>query len=162
MYVTLKILHLGSLIMWLGPAIGSWLVLRYVQHQEGELSAVTQKVYRVFFWTITLEHIALCSLLLSGATMAFHYGFIATPWLQQKLWLVLLIIVPLEVVDIWLGNWKVKRLVEKRSGGAELTPFEQGLINFYHKSFTNLALVVLPITVLLIMWMAVSKLPLWP
>ena len=89
MYAALKVLHLGSLIMWLGPAIGSWLVLRYMQQQEGELSPATAKVYRVFFWTITLEHIALCTLLLSGAAMAFHYGFIAMPWLQQKLWLLL-------------------------------------------------------------------------
>ncbi|MDX3775328.1 DUF2269 domain-containing protein [Chromatiaceae bacterium AAb-1] len=161
MYAALKILHLGSLIMWLGPAIGSWLVLRYMQHQEGELAAATQKVYRVFFWTITLEHIALCTLLLSGVAMAFHYGFIAAPWLQQKLWLVLLIIVPLEIVDIWLGNWKVKKLVEKRSHGRELTVCEKGMISFYHKGFTNLALVTLPITVLLIMWIAVSKQPLW-
>lgn len=161
MYAALKVLHLGSLIMWLGPAIGSWLVLRYMQQQEGELSPATAKVYRVFFWTITLEHIALCTLLLSGAAMAFHYGFIAMPWLQQKLWLVLLLIVPLEIVDIWLGNWKVKKLTEKRSSGTSLSQREQAMINFYHKGFTNLALVTLPLTVLVIMWLAVSKQTLW-
>ncbi|WP_333608914.1 DUF2269 domain-containing protein [Arsukibacterium sp.] len=161
MYAALKVVHLGSLIMWLGPAIGSWLVLRYMQQQEGELSPATAKVYRVFFWTITLEHIALCSLLLSGTIMAFHYGFFAMPWLQHKLWLVLLIIVPLEIVDIWLGNWKVKKLTEKRSAGAELSQREQAMINFYHKGFTNLALLTLPLTVLVIMWLAVSKQTLW-
>ena len=87
MYAALKVIHLGSLVMWLGPALGSWLVLRYMQQQDGELSRATAKVYRVFFWTLTLEHIALVSLLISGATMAFMYGFISMPWLQQKLWL---------------------------------------------------------------------------
>ncbi|PKM17975.1 MAG: DUF2269 domain-containing protein [Gammaproteobacteria bacterium HGW-Gammaproteobacteria-15] len=161
MYAALKVLHLGSLIMWLGPAIGSWLVLRYMQQQEGELSTATAKVYRVFFWTITLEHIALCSLLLSGAAMAFHYGSIAMPWLQQKLWLVLLLIVPLEIVDICLGNWKVKKLTEKRSRGTALSQREQAMISFYHKGFTNLALITLPLAVLVIMWLAVSKQTLW-
>ncbi|HBN87651.1 MAG TPA: DUF2269 domain-containing protein, partial [Rheinheimera sp.] len=145
----------------LGPALGSWLVLRYMQQQEGELAPATAKVYRVFFWTLTLEHIALVSLLLSGAAMAFMYGFIAMPWLQQKLWLVLLIIVPLEIIDIWLGNWKVKRLIAARSAGTTLTPRQQALVQFYHKAFTNLVLVTLPATVLIIMWLAVSKQVLW-
>ena len=161
MYAALKVIHIGSLVMLLGPALGSWLVLRYMQQQEGELAPATAKVYRVFFWTLTLEHIALVSLLLSGAAMAFMYGFIAMPWLQQKLWLVLLIIVPLEIIDIWLGNWKVKRLIAARSAGTTLTPRQQALVQFYHKAFTNLVLVTLPATVLIIMWLAVSKQVLW-
>ena len=161
MYAALKVIHIGSLVMWLGPALGSWLVLRYMQQQEGELSAATANVYRVFFWTLTLEHIALVSLLLSGATMAFMFGFISMPWLQQKLWLVLLIIVPLEIVDIWLGNWKVNRLIAARSAGTALTARQQALVQFYHKGFTNLALITLPATVLIIMWLAVSKQALW-
>ena len=161
MYTALKVIHIGSLVMWLGPALGSWLVLRYMQQQEGELSAATAKVYRIFFWTLTLEHIALVTLLLSGASMAFMYGFINMPWLQQKLWLVLLIIVPLEIVDIWLGNWKVQQLIKQRALGVELTSRQQGLIQFYHKGFTNLALLTLPVTVLAIMWLAVSKQTIW-
>lgn len=147
--------------MWLGPAIGSWLALRYMQQQQGELAAATQQVYRVFFWTIVLEHIALCTLLLSGALMAFSFGFIAMPWLQQKLWLVLLLILPLELADIWLGNWKIKRLISKRNQGIVLTTSEQNIIRFYHREFTHLALLILPVTVLLIMWLAVSKQLLW-
>ena len=69
MHAALKVIHIGSLVRWLGPALGSWLVLRYMQQQEGELSPATAKVYRVFFWTLTLEHIALVTLLLSGASM---------------------------------------------------------------------------------------------
>ena len=161
MYAALKVIHLGSLVLWLGPALGSWLVLRYMQQHEGELWPATGKVYRVFFWTLTLEHVALVTLLLSGASMAFMFGFISMPWLQQKLWLVLLIIVPLEIVDIWLGNWKVKRLIAARSAGTALTARQQALVQFYHKGFTNLALITLPVTVLLIMWLAVSKQALW-
>ena len=91
--LVLKVIHIGSLIMWLGPALGSWLVLRYVQQQQGEMSSATSLVYKVFFFTLTLEHLAFCFLLISGAWMAFGYGWIDMPWLQNKLWLVLLLAV---------------------------------------------------------------------
>lgn len=157
MYSLLKVVHLGSLVLWLGPALGSWLVLRYAQQQQGELGAATSLVYKVFFLTLTLEHVAFCTLLVTGASMAFGYGWIEMPWLQQKLWLVMLLIVPLEVADIWLGNWKVQQLVNKRIGGQQLTTRQHALIHFYHQGFTYLAILTLPITVLLIMWLAVSK-----
>ncbi len=103
-----------------------------------------------------------CTLLINGAWMVFGYGWIEMPWLQQKLWLVLLLIVPLEVVDIWLGNWKVQQLVNRRSLGQELTARQQAIIHFYHRGFTYLAICTLPVTVLLIMWLAVSKQALFP
>jgi hypothetical protein len=161
MYSLLKVIHIGSLIMWLGPALGPWLVLRYVQQQQGEMSSATSLVYKVFFLTLTLEHLAFCLLLISGTWMAFGYGWIDMPWLQNKLWLVLLLIIPLEIVDIWLGNWKVQQLIKQRALGMELTNKQQGFIQFYHKGFTQLALLTLPVTVLVIMWLAVSKQPLW-
>ena len=68
---------------------------------------------------------------------------------------------PLEIVDIWLGNWKVKRLIAARSAGTALTPRQQALVQFYHNGFTNLALLTLPAKVLVIMWLAVSKQALW-
>ena len=40
-------------------------------------------------------------------------------------------------------------------------PRQQALVQFYHKGFTNLALLTLPATVLVIMWLAVSKQALW-
>jgi hypothetical protein len=42
-----------------------------------------------------------------------------------------------------------------------LTQHQQALVQFYHKAFTNLALITLPATVLIIMWLAVSKQALW-
>ena len=47
MYSLLKLIHIGSLVLWLGPALGSWLVLRYMQRQQGELSPATGLVYKV-------------------------------------------------------------------------------------------------------------------
>lgn len=161
MYSLLKVTHLGAFMLWLGPALGSWLVLRYMQQQEGETSRTTALVYKVFFLTLTLEHIAFCILLVSGGWMAYSAGWLHAPWLQQKLWLVLGLIIPLEIADIWLGNWQVKKLVTLRSKGQSLTPSQQTMVDFYHHGFTRIALVLLPVTVLLIMWLAVSKQALW-
>lgn len=161
MYSLLKVMHIGAFMLWLGPALGSWLVLRYMQQQQGETSPATGLVYRVFFLTLTLEHIAFVTLLLTGSLMAYQAGWFYTPWLQQKLWLVLLVIVPLEIVDIWLGNWQAKRIVELRSLGHPLSARQEQLLHFYHQGFTKLALFVMPATILLIMWLAVSKQPLW-
>lgn len=156
-YTLIKLLHIGSLIFWIGPALGSWLVLRYSQHKTGELSETTGLVYKIFFFTLTLEHIALVVLLSTGAIMAFHFGYWPAQWLQWKLAIIVSVIVPLEVVDIWLGNWKVKRLIEKRNNGTELTALEHKFVRFYHRCFTHAAIVILPIAVFLVMWLAISK-----
>ncbi|KEQ15031.1 hypothetical protein GZ78_24430 [Endozoicomonas numazuensis] len=153
----LKLIHLGSLILWLGPALGSWLVLRYSQQKAGELSATTSLIYKVFFFTITLEHLAFVSLLASGFMLAYSYHLFSLEWLHYKLAIVLLIVVPLEVVDVWLGNWKIQKLINKRNSGNRLSERENAYIHFYHKTFTYIALVAIPVSVMAIMWFAITK-----
>lgn len=157
MYSLVKVMHIGAFMLWIGPAMGSWLVLKYMQQQQGETSPATYLVYRVFFATLVLEHLAFALLLATGGWMAYSAGWFGSPWLWQKLLLVGAIVVPLELVDVYLGNWKVKQLVERRATGVDLSAQEQQLLQFYHGTFTKLALVLLPVTVLLIMHLAVSK-----
>lgn len=157
MYTLIKLIHIGSLIFWIGPALGSWLVLTYSQKLTGEESASTKLVYRVFFFTLSLEHIALAALLSSGAIMAFHFGHWPAQWLQWKLLIIAAVIVPIELIDIGLGNWKVKQLIEKRSHGEKLSASEHKLIHYYHYYFTTFAIAVLPFTVFAIMWLAIAK-----
>jgi len=156
-YSFLKLIHLGSLIFWLGPALGSWFVLRYSQKNAGEQSETTQLIYKVFFFTVTLEHIALLTLLLSGVWMAAAYGLFQAQWLQYKIVIIALFVLPLEIFDIWLGNWKLKKLIEKRGHGGMLSEKESRLVHFYHGTFTNIAIVLIPFSVLIIMWLAIAK-----
>ena len=160
MYSLVKVLHLGAFLLWLGPALGSWLVLRYIRQQQGETSPATLLVYRVFVWTLTLEHLAFFGLLLSGFWMAWAAPWFEMPWIWHKLGLVLLIILPLEIIDIWLGNWVVPKIVRLQADGLPLNARQAQLLHWYHHGFTRLALLILPPTVLLIMWLAVSKQPL--
>lgn len=157
-YTLLKLLHLGSFIFWLGPALGAWLVLKKVE-KDG-INQTTAKVNKVFFTMIAVEHIAFISLLLSGLLMAMEYGWLDSQWLQQKLMIVGLIVIPLEIIDIVLGNWLVAKASTKLFNGDFLTQQEQRYVDFYHGPFTKLAIVIIPIAVLFIMYLAISKAPL--
>ena len=156
-YGLLKLIHIGSLILWLGPALGAWLVFKVVE--QDDVSPVTAKVNRVFFAMIVLEHIAFVTLLVSGVAMAFQFGG-ASSWLQQKLYIVGLVIIPLEVVDILLGNWLAAKASKKFYTGLDLTAAEARWLRIYHGPFTKLALLTIPLSVLTVMYLAVSKLPL--
>ncbi|GAA0342938.1 hypothetical protein GCM10009092_04460 [Bowmanella denitrificans] len=156
-YPLLKLLHIGALIFWLGPALGAWLVLKAVDKIADLSNPIAAKVSKVFFFTIVIEHVAFAVLLASGFTLAFQYGFIHTDWLQQKLYIVLLIIVPLEVVDILLGNWLTAQASKKLYAGQPMTKWDQRWIDVYHGPFTKIALLVIPISVLMVMYLAVGK-----
>lgn len=160
-YTLLKLIHIGAFLFWLGPALGAWFVLKYSQKQTGETSATTSLIYRVFFFTIWLEHIALLVLLTTGVMMAIQYSMFEMVWFQQKLLVIMYLIIPLEIIDIWLGNWKVKKLIEQRNGRRTLSDGEHRLIGFYHKEFTYTSLALIPVSVALIMWLAISKSPIW-
>ncbi|WP_317930886.1 DUF2269 family protein [Halioxenophilus sp. WMMB6] len=156
-YNLLKVIHIGSLVLWLGPALGAWLVLRVAQRQLGEEAEATRLIYSVFLLSVTLEHIALIALLASGVGMAVMAGWFGSGWLSVKLAIVGAVILPLEVVDIWLGNWQIYRIIGRQNRGLAITAGEAKWLAIYHGPFTKIALLLLPATVLVIMWLAVSK-----
>ena len=158
-YSILKLVHIGALVLWLGPALGAWIVLKAVEREE--VNSVTAKVNRAFFAMITLEHIAFFVLLATGLYMAMMAGWFATTWVHQKLLIIGLIIIPLEVVDIVLGNWLAAKASRNLYNGQKLSRREQRWLVIYHGPFTKLAIVIIPLSVILIMYLAVSKSPLF-
>ena len=159
-YSLLKVLHLGALIFWLGPALGAWLVLKMVEggHQNFH-NETAARVSRAFYLMITLEHLAFIALLASGATLAYRYNLWASPWLEQKLFIVGLIVIPLEIIDVILGNWLCARAERRLYQGREVLPRQRAWLKVYHGVFTRAAIVIIPTSVLAIMWLAVSKSP---
>lgn len=157
-YSILKLIHLGALILWLGPAFGAWIVLKFITSEQP--NSTTAKVNQAFFTMITLEHVAFIALLASGFLMAHTAGWFASPWLSQKLMIVGAIIIPLEIIDIVLGNWLAAKASAKLSLGTA-SPKQVRWLALYHGPFTKLALFVIPTTVVLVMYLAVSKAPLF-
>ena len=104
-YALIKLIHLGALVFWLGPALGAWFVLKAVEDGSYKPNSVVEKVSDLFFVSIILEHLAFLVLLITGFIMANKYDLFDSLWLQQKLMVVFFIIVPLEILDVLLGNW---------------------------------------------------------
>ncbi|MCV6615966.1 MAG: hypothetical protein OIF35_13415 [Cellvibrionaceae bacterium] len=147
---------MGSLILWLGPALGAWFALRMAsQNQQANPS-----VQRAFLLALVLEHIALLGLLSSGAALAWYSGQFSAPWLVQKLWLIGLIIVPLELVDMVIGHRYLPKILARQQSKQALSSAQRRQFAFYHGPFTHAAIIVLPFTVIAIMWLAISKTPL--
>ncbi|WP_018693722.1 hypothetical protein [Algicola sagamiensis] len=157
LYHLAKIIHISAVIFWLGPALGSWLTLRKVRKHIGEHHPATYVVYKGFFITLVIEHIALIVMLTSGLTLAFKFGFFHHSWLQAKLMLIVLIIIPLEILDIWYGNFKIPKIFSLRDKPQPYTAEEEKVMRMYHTYITNFAIVVLPLVVLAIFILVIRK-----
>src|SRR6187551_1281104 len=155
-FVALKILHIGSLIFWLGPSLGAWFVLLALRKHEGEITPATHLAYRIFIKMIILEHVAFVALIASGIGMAcLVFGF-NQPWLQWKLLIILFLIVPLEILDIWYGNIKLPQIFsEFNEAGYNMQ--QSKTLHIYHAYVTRFAIAVIPINVLAIMWLVIAK-----
>ncbi|GAA6154225.1 hypothetical protein [Pseudoteredinibacter isoporae] len=155
-YTLVKILHIGALIMWLGPPLGAWLMLRQAKAACEDDTQLFEQ-YRLFYRLIALEHVALLFLLGSGLWLASQYALWPSPWLQQKLILVFAVLVPIELVDLVLANVLLPRIHQKQYDGGRLTTWQQTLQSVYHGPFTYFAVFVIPLLTLSIMYLVVSK-----
>ena len=158
-FVALKILHIGSLIFWLGPSLGAWLVLMALRKHQGEFTQATHLGYKIFIKMLIVEHVAFVALLISGIGMAaLLFGF-NQPWLQWKLLIIALVIIPLEIADIWYGNIKLPKIFSQlNSQGYDPQSAKQ--LHIYHTYITLIAIAAIPISVLAIMWLVIAKPPL--
>lgn len=156
-YGIIKLVHLGALVFWLGPPLGAWLVLKTVEDGSYKPNSLAKRVSRVFYLTVILEHLAFISLLATGFLMAFKYDLLGAAWLSQKIFIVLLVIVPLEIFDVLLGNWIASTASKKLYAGRPLKSWERYWLEVYHGIFTKIALIIIPLSVLIIMYLATSK-----
>ncbi len=155
----LKLIHLGALVLWLGPALGAWWLLMSANRQFGDPSPMSQHLYKTFLKIVWLEHIALGVLLLSGflyASLA-EFSLSEIAWLKYKLIVIALFVLPLEAADIWFSHVKLQRLFSKHDPLQPYTQETAALLGFYHGIFTRAALVILPPAVIAIMWLAIAK-----
>ena len=156
-YGILKLIHLGALVFWLGPPLGAWLVFKAVEDGSYQPGSLAQKVSRVFYLTVIVEHIAFVALLVTGYLMALKYDLLGAVWLEQKLYIVVLVVVPLEILDLFLGNWVASKASAKLYANRPISKWEKAGLDLYHGIFTKIALVVIPLSVLAIMYLATSK-----
>ena len=159
-YFIVKLIHIGSLIAWLGPTLGAWWMLRLANYQFGEPSMISQFLYVSFLHLLRIEHIAFMLLILSGAGMVWLNPAPPPPWLWFKLGLLLMIILPVEIFDIWFSHYKLPSVFALRHPSRPYNKQETALLHVYHRRFVPLALLLLPPTLLSMFWLAIYK-PIW-
>jgi hypothetical protein len=154
-----KVIHLGALVIWLGPSGGAWMVLMLARHKAGEPSLVTHYLYRGFFQMLWLEHVGFFALLASGIALLAMYGFgaLEATWLQVKLAIVIFVILPIEIPDLWYSHRGLPQIFASRRPEAPYTSDEQRVLDSYHRRFVPILLPILLIAVVIIMWLAVAK-----
>ncbi len=157
MFIYLKAIHIASLIFWLGPTLGAWWLLRTTTHRFGEPSLTSQFLYQMFLKVAGIEHLALITLLASGALMAVLTDSFTQSWLIMKLLLVVMIVLPLEVIDIWYCHYKLPALFHNRHPSRPYAQQEKQVLNTYHYRFVPFALVCIPLTVMSIFWLVIGK-----
>lgn len=155
-FIALKILHIGSLVFWLGPSLGAWFMLIAMRKQIGEITPTTHLAYRIFIKMLILEHVAFMTLIVTGTGMAITVFGISQPWLQWKLLIILLLIVPLEILDIWYGNIKLSQIFS-RFNEAGYDTKQMRILHIYHSVVTRIAIAIIPISVLAIIWLVTAK-----
>jgi len=153
-----KFLHLGGLILWLGPSGGAWLLLQLAKRRLDPQGAEYQSLYRDFLPFFWVEHFGLAMLLGSGIFLLSLYGFPALEWtwLRAKLMLVLFVIVPIEILDIWFGHIRLPRWFSSdRSSTDEKTGSD--VYKAYERKFVPISLPILLIAVVLILWLVSAR-----
>lgn len=155
-FIALKILHIGSLVFWLGPSLGAWFILMAMRKQLGEITPATHLAYHVFIKMLILEHVAFVALIASGIGMAILIFGFNQPWLQWKLVIILLLIIPLEILDIWYGNIKLPQIFSRLNEAGYDTK-QTRTLHIYHAYVTRIAIAIIPISVLAIMWLVIAK-----
>jgi hypothetical protein len=155
----IKVLHIAALVVWLGPSAGTWLALMLARHRFGEPGVETLYLYRGFLQVLWLEHLGLLLMLGTGALLLGAYGLPALewPWLRLKLLLVVTVIVPLELTDMWFSHRRLPEIFAAREPDAPYTTKEQRILHLYHRRFVPIALPTLLATVATMMWLAVAK-----
>lgn len=156
-YGLAKIIHLAALVFWLGPPLGAWFVLKAVGSKEFVSGSVEDKVNKMFYLTLILEHVAFVVLIASGVYLAVVFNMLSGAWLKQKILIISVIVVPLEILDVLLGNWLANTASKKLYAGRVPSQWEKRGLEIYHGIFTKIAILVMPLCVFALMYLATTK-----
>lgn len=119
-YGLAKLLHLITVILWIGPALGAYYFVWRVQKENDPDRAlwVEKTAERV----LVFEHLALAGMIGTGIWMlaASGWSMARAAWLQNKLYLFCAVLV-FEAFDIYVAHGLFHRLVNSgaKPGGKE-------------------------------------------
>jgi hypothetical protein len=122
------LLHLASVVMWLGPTTAGYLLIRRVEADRRRGRPLPREpelwVWRRFETLLRVEHVAFVVLVGTGLARLDAIGL--TPldvlshgprWLQAKIALTMLVLVPVEIHDVWLSHVALPRQLARLEAG---------------------------------------------
>lgn len=119
----LLLFHLIGVIAWLGPSVGAWLMVLQARREGHGIRALEW-----FERIVRLEHAGLALLLVTGVGMLVFYGlWPPRSWLLWKLGLVVLIVVPIEIGDLYLSHLWLPRALKGPEPEGVATHYERWL-----------------------------------
>lgn len=156
LYYGFKMLHVGALILWLGPSLGAWWLLRGLRKIYSDYHEVVVLSHKLFVSVLIIEHLAFAVLLISGVVLAITFHFFSHPWLQWKLIIIGLLILPLEILDVYWGNIKLSRVLKSGGLNKESSSYTS-VLSMYHTWLTNSAIIIMPVSVITIFYLVIAK-----
>lgn len=114
--------------MWLGPTTAGYFLVRGVMGDRAAGRPLPRAAeiwaWRRFEILLCIEHVAFVALVATGLLRLHAIGLspIAVMtgdplWLRLKLWIALLVLVPLEAHDVWLSHVKLPALLRRLEAG---------------------------------------------
>ena len=148
-YKLLKLIHISSLVTWLGPSTGGYYLI-YLSRINGQS--------RIEMWLrneyITLVHVETYGLLLLiasglGMLLASNKALIGQLWLKIKIIIVISAFIPLEVIQLYIYHGLINNAFQTGTG------IEHAIL--IYDRFSIAALAVLILTVPAVLWLAFLK-----
>jgi hypothetical protein len=148
-YNLFKLFHIIGIVLWLGPSSGGFLMIFFSRLlKQGEVEIWLRQEYLSLIY---LETTGLFIIILSGLGMLISSKWVLLTqlWLRIKGFIVVLIFLPLELIQLYLYHEYLKKAFISELG------IEEAILLF--NRFSVIAFILLAITVPVVLIMGVFK-----
>jgi len=117
-------IHLVGVLLWIGPSLGGWLFVERAAQERRRAGArfpTEREVWalRNFSMLIWVEHAGFLLLVLGGVgrIIVLDLPWAEIHWLYAKVMIISVIILPLELVDVYHSHWCLPKALTSWEAG---------------------------------------------
>ena len=159
-YGLIKFIHLSAVMVWSSSALGGFYYV-LVASWEYRRNRDDEELARRYEWTrwhfnfvVIAEHVAFLVLLPTGLMLAAMFNWNQElPWLYLKIWVVLYVFIPMELMDMALSHFFVPRAMLQRQSH----PARYRRVMKFHDRFLFVSSLIVAITIPWVVYLATAK-----